>query len=158
VAALAAEDVLDAPATRRRLQDALPLAPREAVYAALQGLSTASLDVARYLLAADVDALDETTLARWRQGLLALRESMRTVLSAGGAAQWDGRQRRLAEAGLSPDLAAEVATFPLADRGLNIVRILGRTDLAPADVGVVYSRIGEGTGLNWVYQRLPAAE
>jgi NAD-specific glutamate dehydrogenase len=72
--------------------------------------------------------------------------------------QWDERRRRLAEAGLPPDLADDAATFPLADRGLNAVRILERTDVPPVDVGLVYARLGEGTGLNWVYQRLPGAD
>jgi NAD-specific glutamate dehydrogenase len=50
-----------------------------------------------------------------------------------------------------------VTGFPLADRALNVVRLLEGSDLSPIEVGRVYARIGEGTGLNWVYQRLPGA-
>jgi glutamate dehydrogenase len=157
-AALFAEEILDAPATRARLLEGFASLPREAVYASLIELSSAVADVARYLLAAGLDTLDEKTLVRWRTGLLALRDSARDFLSASEAAQWDERRRRLAETGLPQELATEIAALPLADRALNIVRILERTQLAPADVGRVYARLGEGTGLNGVYQRLPAAE
>jgi glutamate dehydrogenase len=156
--ALAADELLDAPGTRARLLSALATAPREAVYGALLALSSAVVDVARYLLAAAEDALDETTLARWRAGIFGLRDSMRQFLSASETAAWEERRRRLGETDLPGELADEVASFPLADRGLNVVRILERTDVAPVDVGLVYARIGEGTGLNWVYQRLPEAE
>ena len=114
--------------------------------------------MARYLLAAGLDTLDEATLARWRAGLAGLRDSARDFLSASETASWEERQRRLAESGLPAELANEVAAFPLADRALNIVRILERTQLPMADVFRVYARLGEGTGLNGVYQRLPAAE
>jgi glutamate dehydrogenase len=157
-AALAAEEALDATGFQARLQAALPSVPREAAYGALQSLSAAVVDVARYLLAANLDALDPATLGRWRAGILRLREPMREFLSVSETTQWDERRRRLAEAGLPPDLADDAATFPLADRGLNAVRILERTDVPPVDVGLVYARLGEGTGLNWVYQRLPGAD
>ena len=158
-AALFAEEVLDAPATRDRILDgATRTLPREAAYTALLELSSAVADVARYLLAAGLGALDDTTLARWRSGLVALRDSAPEFLSASESAQWEERRRRLAEAGLPAELAAEIAALPLADRALNIVRILERTQLPPSDVGRVYARLGEGTGLNGVYQRLPAAE
>jgi glutamate dehydrogenase len=157
-AALAADDVLDAPAYRARLLDGAGALPREAVYGGLLQLDAAQLDVARYLLASGVDALDAATLARWRTGIFGLRGHLREFLSASEAAQWDARRHRLAEAGLPAELADDLAAVPLADRGLNIVRILERTELPPVDVGLVYARLGEGTGLNWVYQRLPAAD
>ena len=153
--------MLDAPRhPRARLLEARGgRAPREAVYTALLELSSAvarrgALPARR----AALDTLDEATLARWRAGLAELRDSARDFLSASETAAWEERRRRLAEAGLPAELADEVATFPLADRALNVVRILERTQLAPADVGRVYARLGEGTGLNGVYQRLPAAE
>ena len=157
-AALAAEEILDAPGYRARLLAALGAAPREAVYTALRELSAAVLDVARHLLASGLDAPGEKTLAHWREGILALRAPLREFLSPSETAQWDERRRRLAESGLPQELADEVASFPLADRGLNVVRILERTGLPTLAVGLVYARLGEGTGLNWVYQRLPAAE
>jgi glutamate dehydrogenase len=157
-AALCAEEILDAAAFRARVHEGFASLPREAGYTALIELGHAVGDVARYLLAAGQDALDETTLARWRAGLLALRDTARDFLSASETAQWEERRRRLGETGLPAELAAEVSSFPLADRALNIVRILERTQLPPVDVGRVYARLGEGTGLNGVYQRLPAAE
>jgi len=157
-AALAADELLDAPRYRARLLAALATAPREAVYGALLALSSAVVDVARYLLAAGEGALEEASLIRWRADIFSLRDAMRQFLSASETAELEDRRRRLAETGLPAELADEVASFPLADRGLNVVRILERTDLSPVDVGLVYARIGEGTGLNWVYQRLPAAE
>jgi glutamate dehydrogenase len=157
-AALSAEELLDAPSYRARLLSATGVAPREAVYAALRELSAAVLDVARHLLASGLDAPGEKTLHGWREGIFALRAPLREFLSPSETAQWDERRRRHAEAGLPAELADDVASFPLADRGLNVVRILERTGLPALDVGRVYARLGEGTGLNWVYQRLPAAE
>ena len=96
---------------------------------ALRELSAAVLDVARHLLASGLDAPGEKTLAHWREGILALRAPLREFLSPSETAQWDERRRRLAESGLPPELADDVASFPLADRGLNVVRILERTGL-----------------------------
>jgi glutamate dehydrogenase len=157
-AALAAEEVLDAPAVRGRLLGAAGDAPRERIYEALVGLASAVADVARYLLASDLDPLDATLLGRWRAGIEALRGHVLEFLSPSEAAQWNERRTRLAEGGLPPELAEEATAFPLADRALNVVRLLEGTDLSPIEVGRVYARIGEGTGLNWVYQRLPGAQ
>ena len=41
---------------------------------------------------------------------------------------------------------------------MNAVRVLARIARSPVEVGRVYARLGEGTGINGVYQRLAAAE
>jgi len=155
-ALLGAEEILDAPRRRARLL-AAP-APREALYTGLLALEGAVHDVARYLLAGDLDVLAEGRAGRLRAALDELRAHLGEFLSAGEASQREERRRLLAAAGLPDDLAAEVATFPLADRGVNAVRVLEAVPRGPVEVGRVYARIGEGTGLNGVYQRLAAAE
>lgn len=155
-ALLGAENVLDAPGWRARLVGAA--APREAVYGALLALESAVADVARYFLASGLDVLAEGVASQLRGAVDDLRAHLGEFLSAGEAAQREDRRRRLIEAGLSAELAGDVATFPLADRGVNAVRVLAGIARSPVEVGRTYARLGEGTGINGVYQRLAAAE
>jgi glutamate dehydrogenase len=71
--------------------------------------------------------------------------------------QLDRRRAYLEEDGLPAELASRVASLPLADRGLNILRIVESTSIAPIDAARVYTRLGEETGLNWMYERLSYA-
>ncbi|HEX2485177.1 MAG TPA: NAD-glutamate dehydrogenase domain-containing protein, partial [Myxococcota bacterium] len=155
-ALLGAEEVTDAPGWRARLVAAA--APREAVYAGLLCLESSVADVARYLLASGLDVLQGDLALRLRAALDELRAHLREFLSAGETAQWEERRRRFADAGLPQALADDVATFPLADRGVNAVRVLAGVARPPVEVGRTYARLGEGTGINGVYQRLAAAE
>jgi glutamate dehydrogenase len=152
-----AEDVLDVPELRARLVSAGG-PDRAAAYHALIEVDEGVREVARYLVRSGAGELDAERIERWRTGGETLRAGLREYLSPGELQRLEARRERLERSGLAPDLALEVASLPLADRGLNILRICERTALPPIDVARVYASLGEAAGINWVYGRLAQAE
>jgi glutamate dehydrogenase len=67
------------------------------------------------------------------------------------------RLQALEEGGLPAPLANILAGIRLSDRALNVVRIVDATGQPPLTAGAVYARLGDATGINWVYQQLPFA-
>ena len=98
---------------------------------ALRELSAAVLDVARHLLASGA----RRARAR-RPSRTGARASSRCAPRCASSSRRARRPSGTSAGGASPragspqELADEVASFPLADRGLNVVRILERTGLA----------------------------
>ena len=74
------------------------------------------------------------------------------------ALHFEQRCEHLAEEGIPADLAVEIAGLPLADRGLNILHICADTAIPAIEAAKVYARLGDETGINWVYGRLSMAD
>jgi glutamate dehydrogenase len=152
MALLQAEDVLNIPEYRRRV-----LAEgrsRPGAYAALVELDDGVRNVAHYLVRSGVTALDPEPVERRRAGIDALRSAARGFLSTGVLQRFDARRERLLQQGLPEDLAYDIAGLPLADRGLNILSVCEGTSISPIDAARVYARLGDATGINWIYARL----
>jgi glutamate dehydrogenase len=156
-AMLQAEDVLRAPEYRQRLLERLE-ASRQGIHRALVELDEGVREVARYLVHSAPEGLDAARVDRWRTGLDALRASISDYLSEGEAQRLLERRTRLEGQGLPPELAAELSGLALADRGLNILHICERVAAPPIDVARAYAQLGDATGINWVYARLPQAD
>ena len=157
-AALLAQDVLEMPGRRERLLSLGAAVPRASVYEALFELDRAVRAVARFLVKSGSRELDGGRATRLRTGLAELRAHTGEFLTEHETAQVEARQRALRREGLPEDLAADVAALPLADRGLNVLRVCERVPVRPVDAARVYSRLGEATGIHWVYQRLREIE
>ncbi len=156
-ALLTAEEVLGIPAIRQRLID-LTDAGREGIYGALIDMDVGVREVARYLMRSGASNPDAAALERWRGGIDALRRSLRDYLSAGERQLLEARRERLLRIGLPEDLALDLASLPLGDRGLNILRICEEAKVPPLEAARSYARLGDATGINWVYGRLAQAE
>ncbi len=154
-ALLLAEDVLEIPIYRQRLLGPAEAIPREPTYAALIETDRAVRHVARFLVRSGSNEPDPRRLERLRAGLAELRDHRGEFLSAGEAEQVERRRDALVEQGLPENLAMDVAVLPLADRGLNIVRICEEVPVAPLLAARVYARVGDATGINGIYRRLP---
>jgi glutamate dehydrogenase len=152
-AMLQAEDVLRIRGYRARLLERAG-SSRSGIYAALVELDDGVRDVAHYILRSGACDLDRPRVERWRAGVDALRTSIRDFLSPGELQQFDARRQRLGNQGVTEEVAADIAGLALADRGLNILRVCEKTILGPVDVARVYARLGDETGMNWVYGRL----
>ena len=153
-ALLLAEDALEI-APRRAALLALPAqVSREAVHGALLEMDRGVRAVARYLVKSGGAALDAALVERRRAGFGALRANLGGFLSDVETAQMRERAAALVARGLPEALAAEIALLPLADRGLNVLRLAERVAAAPADVARVYVRLGEATGIHAVQRRL----
>jgi glutamate dehydrogenase len=156
-ALLLAEDVLEIPPRRAQLL-ASRETPREAVYAALLEVDRGVRAVARFLVKSGGAALDADTVERRRAGLAELRANLDGFLSGVETDQARDRAAALVQQGVPEALAADIAMLPLADRGLNVLRLCERAPVSPAEAARVYTRIGEGTGIHAVHRRLRDAE
>jgi glutamate dehydrogenase len=152
-AMLLAEDVLRVQAVRDRLV-AETRGSRAGVYAALVELDDGVRMVARFLVKAGMASLEVERAERWRGALDVLFEALRDFLAPDEIPRLEERRARFVEQGLPEDLADRLACLPLADRGLNILRIIESGPVAPVDAAGVYTRLGEGAGFNWMYERL----
>jgi glutamate dehydrogenase len=156
-ALLQAEDVLRAPEYRRRLLERVD-ASRQGIHQALVELDEGVGEVARYLMHSALPGRDAGLVERWRAGLDALRDAMSDYLSEGEALRLGERRARLESQGLPQDLAAELAGLALADRGLNILLICEHVAVPPIGAARAYAKLGDETGINWVYARLTQAD
>jgi glutamate dehydrogenase len=156
-AMLQAEEVLRAPAYRRRLLEWVG-SSRPGVHQALVELEAGVGEVARFLTHCEPTEHDTGWVDRRRSGLDALRAALSDYLSEGETLRLGERRARLEAQGLPPDLAAELAALALADRGLSILLVCDHVAVPPIDVARAYAQLGDATGINWVYARLSQAD
>jgi NAD-specific glutamate dehydrogenase len=133
-------------------------ASRQGIHQALVELDQGVGEVARYLMHSALPGPDAGRVERWRAGLDALRDAMSDYLSEGEALRLGERRARLESQGLPQDLAAELAGLALADRGLNILLICEHVAVPPIGAARAYAKLGDETGINWVYARLTQAD
>ncbi len=150
-----AETILRAPALRAELIDLPVGVARDSVYAALLVVEHAVRDVARLLALAGIDPLDEQLLGGWNARLLELSGSIERFLSDFDRRQLAQRETAALESGIPAVQAALVARLPLADRGLNIVRVAEDGACPLLDAAQVYTALGAALGLDGAYETLP---
>jgi glutamate dehydrogenase len=156
-AALAAEETLEAPRYRAALLALGPEVPRTTVYRILVQMTAAVADVARLLLGTGQPAPDADTVEGWRCGLRRLREQAASVISRDELERTAKRRESYAKEGLPDDLAGVLATLPLADRALNIVRIAERAGAELLSAASVYGRLRDQAGLERAFEQLARA-
>ncbi len=154
---LTADDILDADHHRASLLELKGQVDFTAIDGALLELDDAIRDVAHYLIAEDMTRLSEPRRQIWRKGLFALSNHVADFLTGAEQDRFTNRLTRLIESGIPETIANVLAGGPLADRGFNIIRLVEDTDRSPLEMAVAYARLGEASGINWVYQSLPLA-
>ncbi|MBW2419982.1 MAG: NAD-glutamate dehydrogenase [Deltaproteobacteria bacterium] len=152
-AMIQAEDITRMPDLRARLL-ASAGDSREGVYRALVEVDEGVRQVARYLLRSGRHEPDIGRVKQGNAGLEALRSAIGEYLSEGETRLFTERCERLTGEGIPSELALEIASLPLADRGLNILYLSADTPAGPIEAAKVYAYLGEHTGINWVYGRL----
>jgi NAD-specific glutamate dehydrogenase len=113
--------------------------------------------VARFLVKSGSSGLDGDRILRWRAGLDTLVGALQGYLSEGESARYQARRERLLGQGLRGEIADSIAALPLADRGLNIIQMCEGADVDPLQAAWIYAQLGDQTGINWIYGRLPQA-
>jgi glutamate dehydrogenase len=155
-ALLGAETILRVPSLRAELI-ALPVTvSRDAIYAALLVVEDAVRDVARLLALAGVDPLDERLLEAWNQRLVELSDAVETFLSTFDRGQLALREAALLQSGIPAAMASTISRLPLADRGLNIVRVCEGSGYPLLQAAQVYTSLGAAVGLDTAYGVLPS--
>ncbi len=156
-ALLAADEILEGPRLREALMALRGRAELDEIDDALLSIGTAVQDVARYLIAEDLDPVEPARTRAWSEALFGLAEQVESFLSREEADRFGARKRSLVQKGIPENLASLIAGAPLADRGLNIVRLVERTGQPILAVSRAYARLGDASGINWVFQNLPRA-
>jgi glutamate dehydrogenase len=155
-AMIQAEDLLRAPELRHRMLEDVAGA-RDGIYRALVELGEGVRVVAGFLVKSGSTAFDGERIVRWRSALDTLTAALEAVLSEGEASSYQERRERLLGQGLGDEIAGSIAALPLADRGLNIIQICEHVDVDPLVAARTYAQLGDETGINWIYGRLPQA-
>ncbi len=149
--------LLDADRFRDELLELRGTLSIDGIYDSLLELDEAVQEVARYLIAEGIGLQPAATNEAWRQGLFGLSDHLDGFLSRGETTRFRERQRQLAARGLPDELARILAGAPLADRGLNVIRLVHGTNHAAMELAAAYAKLGDQSGINWVYQNLPLA-
>ncbi len=156
-AMLQAEDLLGALELRERLIGEVS-GSREGVYRALVALDDGVRSVARFLVKSGSNTLDRERILRWRTGIANLSDNLAAYLSEGETARYQQRCEALVADGLAGDPLHLIAALPLADRGLNIIRICEHLGVDPLAAARTYAQLGDRTGINWLFGRLGQAD
>jgi glutamate dehydrogenase len=152
-ALLMAEDMMQARDARERVTREWTNR-RSALYETLIQIDDGVRMVARFLVKCGLAGLDRDRAERWRDALDSLLMGLHGFLARRELRQLEKRRDGLRSRGLSDDLAERVACLPLADRGLNILRVVEKTATPILSVAPVYTHLGEAVGLDWLYERL----
>jgi glutamate dehydrogenase len=154
-ALMAADEIFDAPRLRAGLLALRGTLAIDSIYDALLTLDGASRDIARYLLAEEhVELLSAQEIERSRAAIYGLGDQVGEFLEGNESERLAERIAALIDKGIPEELAGAVAGAPLADRALNIIRLVDRTSQPAIDVARAYYRIGEASGISWVFQNL----
>jgi glutamate dehydrogenase len=153
-ALLSADEILGATSLRESLLALRGELSLELVDETLLALDDAIHDVARYLLGEGLEGIEPKQLIIWRHAIYALAGQTSDFLSSKEADALGQRVDSFVEEGIPVALARSLAGAPLADRGLNIVRLIERAEQPAIAVARAYTRLGEETGINWVYRNL----
>ena len=154
-ALLSAVEILDATSLRESLLSLRGELPLEFIDEIMLTVDDSVHDVARYLLGEDLAGIEPSQLIAWRHAIYGLADQTSDFLSREEADALDQRIDALIGKGLPEVLARSLAGAPLADRGINIVRLIARSEQPAIEVARAYTKLGEETGINWVYRILP---
>ncbi|NNL85543.1 MAG: hypothetical protein HKP27_07825, partial [Myxococcales bacterium] len=97
----------------------------------------------------------EGLLEAWNQRLVELADAVETFISSFDRGQLALREAALSQSGIPAAMASTIARLPLADRGLNIVRVCEGSGYPLLEAAQVYTSLGAAVGLDTVYGVLP---
>jgi glutamate dehydrogenase len=157
-AILAAGEILDV----TRLRESL-LTQRRALLPELFNECLFSLDnsvrnVALYLVGEELEGIDADQLSTWRHAIFGLSDQTSDFLSSEEEDALEQRAANFVRNDVPEELARSLAQAPLADRGINIVRLIARAKRPAIEVARAYTKLGEEAGINWVYRNLPRVD
>jgi glutamate dehydrogenase len=152
-ALLVAEEVIRVPLARARIINE-STGSRSGTYDALVELDEGVRMVAHFLVKTGLAGLDADRIKRWRSELDQLFAALGGFLLPLELQHLGERRDRLLEQGLPEELADRLASLPLADRGLNILRVVEATGAPIVETAHVYTRLSEEAGFSWMYERL----
>ena len=131
--------------------------PESAQIDALQTIWHLMRTMSRWLLSRPGRMPEITTaMARYGDGLKAVREALPAALSEARRTAYEARLREWKNKGLPNALAIELAALPLLEFGCDIVEVSHSRKIAPAEVAKAYFALGAALHLPWLYEQIEA--
>ncbi|RNF85332.1 NAD-glutamate dehydrogenase [Montanilutibacter psychrotolerans] len=124
---------------------------------ALQGIWHLMRSMSRWLLARP-GAMPEiaTAVARYGDGIKAVRDALPGALSQVRKTAYDARLVEWKAKGVPATLATQLAALPLLEFGCDIVEIGHARKMPPAEVARAYFALGSALHLPWLYEQVDA--
>ncbi len=95
-------------------------------------------------------------MARYGEGLNAVREALPAAMSAPRRAAYDARMAEWKAKGMPVPLATQLAALPLLEFACDIVEISHTRKLPPVEVAKAYFSLGAALHLPWLYEQIEA--
>ena len=131
--------------------------PEAAQIDALQTIWHLMRTMSRWLLSRPGKMPEITTaMARYGDGLKAVREALPATMSSVRRAAYDARLDEWKAKGLPVALATQLAALPLLEFGCDIVEIAHARKLSPVEVAKAYFGLGAALHLPWLYEQIEA--
>ncbi|MHB8912287.1 MAG: NAD-glutamate dehydrogenase, partial [Lysobacter sp.] len=129
--------------------------PEAAQIDALQTIWHLMRTMSRWLLSRPGKMPEITiAMARYGDGLKAVREALPAAMSAVRRAAYDARLGEWKDKGLPVALATQLAALPLLEFGCDIVEIAHARKLSPVEVAKAYFALGAALHLPWLYEQI----
>jgi glutamate dehydrogenase len=98
----------------------------------------------------------EASVARYGDGVRAVREGAASAMTADQRAAFDRRLGEWRAKGMPAGLAQQLALLPLLDAAMDIVEIAHARKLAPAEVARAHFSLSSALHLSWLYDQIEA--
>ena len=95
-----------------------------------------------------------TSMARFGDGLKAVREALPRTMSPVRQAQYEAALAEWKQKGVPSSLAAQLASMPMLEFAPDIIEIALERKVPPADVSQAFFAVGAALQLPWVYEQI----
>ena len=152
-----AREALDARELWAQIDDLDGKVPEAAQIDALLAIWHLMRTMSRWLLSRPGKMPEITVaMARYGDGLKAVREALPSTMSSVRRATYDARLDEWQAKGLPAALATQLAALPLLEFGCDIVEIAHARRLSAVEVAKAYFGLGAALHLPWLYEQIEA--
>jgi glutamate dehydrogenase len=150
----AAREIFEMRTIWTRIEDLDNKVPAKVQYTATFETSRLLRHATYWLLARRHALKVDTAVAEFRAGVHELESRIGHVLCGSWREHFDQVRAQHLEAGLTPELAARVASLEAHNASLDIVELAGSQHIAVTEAARLYFEAGARTGLDWLRQQI----
>ena len=150
----AAREIFEMRTIWTRIEDLDNKVPAKVQYTAAFETSRLLRHATYWLLARRRTLMVDTAVAEFRAGVHELESRIGHVLCGSWREHFEQVRKQHLEAGLTPELAARVASLEAHNASLDIVELAGSQRIAVTEAARLYFEAGARTGLDWLRQQI----
>jgi glutamate dehydrogenase len=150
----AAREIFEMRTIWTRIEDLDNKVPAKVQYTAAFETSRLLRHATYWLLARRRALKVDTAVAEFRAGVHELESRIGHVLCGSWREHFEQVRKQHLEAGLTPELAARVASLEAHNASLDIVELAGSQRIAVTEAARLYFEAGARTGLDWLRQQI----